>query len=250
MARSLAPLSDDWSTALCVVAHPDDMEYGAATAVARWTTERRQVAYALVTSGEAGIDGLDPATCGPLREAEEIAGARLVGVEEVEFLGHPDGVVDGGLPLRRDLARVIRRRRPELVVGINFRLSFADPADPAAGGGAFNMADHRVVGLALLDAARDAGNRWIFPELADEGLEPWAGVRWAAFAGSPRATHFVDVTGHLDRGIASLAAHRAYLEGLGGGDMTDPGAFLTPMAEAVGARVGVPHAVSFEVFDL
>ena len=74
--------------------------------------------------------------------------------------------------------------------------------------------DHRVVGLATLDASRDAGNRWIFPELADEGLEPWPGVRYVCFAGALQPTCGVDVTGFVERGIAFLRARRAYMQGL------------------------------------
>src|SRR6187397_2512718 len=121
--RNTADMPDDletfprgWSSALCIAAHPDDLEYGTASAVAAWTAAGKTVTYLLVTSGEAGIDSLDPAECGPIREAEERAGAAEVGVTEVEFLHYPDGVVEYGLPLRRDIAAVIRRRRPELVV--------------------------------------------------------------------------------------------------------------------------------------
>ena len=79
----LAPFPDDWQTALCIAAHPDDLEYGTSGAVAAWTRAGKTVSYLLVTSGEAGIDGLDPADCGPLREAEERAGAAVVGVDDV-----------------------------------------------------------------------------------------------------------------------------------------------------------------------
>jgi LmbE family N-acetylglucosaminyl deacetylase len=232
----------DWQRALAIVAHPDDLEYGMASAIARWTSEGREVAYVLVTSGEAGIDGIAPEDCGPLREAEERASAAVVGVSSVEFLGHRDGVVEYGLPLRRDLARAIRSHRPELVVTANRHLHWP-------GGGGFNMADHRHVGLACLDAARDAANRWIFPELLDEGAAPWNGARWVAFGGSPEATHAVDVTGFLAKGIESLEAHEAYLRGLGG-DFPAPTEFLTSIAEATGPRLGVRHAVAFEVIAI
>lgn len=157
-----------------MVAHPDDMEYGAAAAVARWTAQGKTVVYAMVTSGEAGIDGIDPAESGPLREAEQIASAALVGVDTVEFLHHPDGVLEYGLPLRRDIARLIRRHRPEIVITTNFRDTY--------GGTVPNQADHIAAGRATLDAIRDAGNRWVFRELLEEGHQPWDGVRqlWAA----------------------------------------------------------------------
>src|SRR5512139_2581977 len=121
---TLKPLDESWSTALAVVAHPDDLEYGAAAAIARWTAQGKRVAYCLATSGEAGIDGLSPEQAGPLRETEERASAAIVGVETVEFLGHPDGVLEYGLPLRRDIARAVRRHRPEVVITINHRESW------------------------------------------------------------------------------------------------------------------------------
>jgi LmbE family N-acetylglucosaminyl deacetylase len=221
----LAPLPDDWDRALCIVAHPDDLEYGAAGAVAMWTTSGRQVAYLLATRGEAGIDGIDPATCGPLREAEQRAAATIVGVDVVEFLDHRDGTLEHGLPLRRDLAAAIRRHRPELVVTLNHHDSW--------GPGSWNTADHRALGRAVLDAAGDAGNRWIHTELADGGLQPWGGVRWVAVAGSPHPTHAVALTPDaLDRAVESLAAHAEYLRGLGPGPMSDPGEFLRANARA------------------
>src|ERR1700712_4762991 len=97
---------------LCVVAHPDDLEYGPAAAVADWTDAGHEVIYLLVTRGEAGIDGIEPSISGPLREAEERAGGLHVGVTQVEFLDHRDGVIEYGLPLRRDIAAKIREHKP------------------------------------------------------------------------------------------------------------------------------------------
>jgi LmbE family N-acetylglucosaminyl deacetylase len=237
MTDSLAPFPYDWSTALCIAAHPDDLEYGTAAAVAAWSRAGKSVSYALVTSGEAGIDSLDPAECGPLREAEERAGGIEVGVTEIEFLGHPDGAVEYGLPLRRDLARVIRRHRPDLVITGNPDLR------PAWGG--IDQADHRAAGLAGLDATRDAGNRWVFRELLDEGLEPWQ-VRYVAFTAPTRPTHAVDVTDSLEQGIASLRAHERYLAGLGDA-FPDPGDLLRGFAKTTGERFGGRPAVAFEL---
>jgi LmbE family N-acetylglucosaminyl deacetylase len=241
MPEPLPPLPEDWERALCVAAHPDDLEYGMASAVARWTSQGKQVAYVLATRGEAGIDGMDPAEAAPLREQEERAGAREVGVGTVEFLDHRDGVVEYGLPLRRDLARAIRRHRPEVVVGGGYEV--------LAMGRYLDQADHRAVGLATLDAVRDAGNRWVFPELTDEGLEPWNGVRYLCLGGTNGGTHGVDVTGFLDRGTASLEAHRAYIDGLGDASF-DPAEFLRGMTATFGEQAGVPNAVVFEVHEL
>jgi LmbE family N-acetylglucosaminyl deacetylase len=107
-------------------------------------------------------------------------------VSDVRFLAYPDGVVEYGLPLRRDIARAIRQARPTIVITGNFH-----DADAI---GTPNQADHIATGRAVIDAIRDAGNRWLFPELLDEGLEPWGGVRAVFVAGSPIAGHGVDVT--------------------------------------------------------
>ena len=128
-----------------------------------------------------GLVAFNIEQAGPLRRDEEIASAAVVGVDTVEFLGLPDGLVTEDLDTRRLLAASIRRHRPEIVICPNFRESWGMPS--------WNHVDHRKVGVALLDATRDAGNRWIFPELIDEGLEPWSGVRFVAFSGSPQATH-------------------------------------------------------------
>jgi LmbE family N-acetylglucosaminyl deacetylase len=234
---TLVPFPDDWSRALCIVAHPDDLEYGAAGAIARWTASGKHVSYLLVTRGEAGIDGMDPAEAGPLREAEERASAAVVGVDTVEFLdGHVDGVVEYGLPLRRDLAAAIRRVQPDLVVAMNHTETW--------GGLSFNMADHRHVGLAALDASRDAGNRWIFP---DAGA-PWTGVRRVAMGGSPTPTHYVDLGDAIETSIASLREHAAYIAGLG--TDFDPDAFLRGNAAAAGALAGCEYAVAFQLYEL
>ncbi|MFF0861135.1 PIG-L deacetylase family protein [Nonomuraea sp. NPDC050227] len=203
MAQRLEPMPADWQRALAVVAHPDDLEYGCASAVATWTDAGREVSYLIATRGEAGIDTLDPAACGPVREREERASAAVVGVTTVEFLDHADGVVEYGTALRRDIAAAIRRHRPELVITLN--------PDDTWGGTYWNTPDHRAVGRAVLDAAGDAGNRWIFP---DTDAAPWNGVRWVAVAGSNSPTHAVDVTDGLERGVRSLLEHRAYIEAL------------------------------------
>lgn len=238
----LDPMPDDWQRALAIVAHPDDMEYGASSAVAAWTDAGKEVAYVLVTRGEAGIDAMSPAQAGPLRVEEQRAACRAVGVETLEFLDHADGVIEYGLALRKDIAASIRRHRPELVITGNYHDRFQ--------GGGLNMADHVAVGRAVIDGVRDAGNRWVFPELRDGGHEPWAGVRWVAVAGSPIPTHAVDITGTLDRGIASLAAHRIYLEGLGDGPMSDPAAFLRMVAEQTASQFNGRLATSFELLEM
>ncbi|MEU4420952.1 PIG-L deacetylase family protein [Actinoplanes sp. NPDC024001] len=236
----LQPVDEDWQRALAIVAHPDDLEFGAAAAVARWTRQGKEVVYVLLTSGEAGIDAMDPAEAGPLREQEQRDSAAIVGVSQVEFLGLPDGVLEYGLPLRRELSRLIRRYQPEIVITTNFRDSWDEAGD------ALNMADHIVTGRAVLDAVRDAANRWVFRDQIDGGLEKWGGVRQVWASSSPRAKHAVDTTDTFDLGVRSLQAHAAYLRGLGGS--FDAEEFLEGAARQTGSRLGVKYAAGFEVF--
>ena len=237
----LKPLPEDWTRALAIMAHPDDIEYGSAAAVARWTGQGKEITYIMVTSGEAGIDGQPPDECRKLREAEEIEAARIVGVSQVEFLGFPDGVVQYGLELRAAVARVVRKYRPEIVITGNFRDTF--------GPGALNQADHIAVGRAVLDGVRDAGNRWVFTEQLVDGLEPWGGVRAVWAGGSPEARHGVDTTATFDKGVESLKAHKAYIAGLGW-DGWDEREFLEGFGRMAGARLGSTFGTSFEVYSM
>ena len=237
---TILPVPENWQKALAIVAHPDDLEYGGASAVARWTAQGKEVVYLMVSRGEAGIDSMEPAIVGPLRSQEEIAAAAVVGVKVVEFLDYPDGIIEYGLPLRRDLSRAIRRHRPEVLVTINYGLKFSS--------GHLNMADHRNVGLAILDAARDAGNRWIFPELAKEGLEPWNGVRFVAVMGVDRSSsrHGIDISGFLESGLDSLRQHRAYLDNLET-SAEETYRFLTAHAREAGQMMGCEHGTLVEL---
>jgi LmbE family N-acetylglucosaminyl deacetylase len=239
--EKLEPLPEDWQRMLCVVAHPDDLEFGAAAAVARWTGQGKDVVYCMVTSGEAGIDAMPPDECRRVREAEQVESARVVGVSEVDFLGQPDGILEYGVPLRRVITEVVRRHRPEIVVTGNFRDTW--------GGVNLNQADHIATGRAVVDAVRDAGNRWVFPEQLTDGLEPWGGVREVWAAASPQSTHAVDTTDTFDAGVASLEAHRAYIDGLGW-ENWDPREFLEGFARQTGQRLGTTFAAAFEVFPM
>jgi LmbE family N-acetylglucosaminyl deacetylase len=231
--------ADAFQRVLCVVAHPDDVEYGTSSAVAAWTSHGAEVAYLLLTRGEAGMDASAPDATAELRVREQVAGSHAVGVSQVDFLHYPDGVLVYSLEMRRDIARAIRRFRPDAVVVGTWEVEFV------AG---LNQADHRVAGLAALDAVRDAGNRWVFPELVEEeGLAPWS-PRWLLVSGDSRPTHGVDVTGDpLERGIASLEAHGEYLAGIPG--HPPPRLMLTGITALLGRRLGVAHAVLFRAFD-
>ncbi|HYG93673.1 MAG TPA: PIG-L deacetylase family protein [Nocardioides sp.] len=227
----------DFRKVLCVVAHPDDVEYGTSSAIAKWTARGVEVVYLLLTRGEAGMPN-PPEETARLRRAEQEAACAAVGVDTLEVLDHPDGVLQPSLDLRRDIARSIRRHQPDVVVTGTWEVEFV------AG---LNQADHRVAGLAALDAIRDAGNPWVFPELVDEGLAPWS-VRWFLVAGHTQPTHAVDVTGDpLARGVASLEAHKDYLAAIPG--HPPPAALIPAVARMSGGMVGVEAAVAFRAWD-
>ena len=237
----LEPLREDWERALCVVAHPDDLEFGCAAAIARWTGQGKDVVYCMVTSGEAGIDSMLPDESRRVREAEQVESARVVGVDKVDFLRLPDGVLEYGVPLRRAIAEEVRLHSPQVVITTNFRDTW--------GGVNLNQADHIATGRATLDAVRDAGNRWVFHDQLVGELEPWGGVGEVWAASSPDSRHGVDITDTFDKGVESLRAHAAYIAGLGWEDF-DPAEFLEGMARQNGQRMGVAHATSFEVFPM
>jgi LmbE family N-acetylglucosaminyl deacetylase len=196
---------------LVIVAHPDDVDFSAAGTVALWTDAGIEVSYCVVTNGDAGgFDESVPRTeIAPMRQAEQTAAAKCVGVSDVRFLGYPDGRVEATIALRRDLARVIRQVRPDRLLCPTPERNYARM--PAS------HPDHRAVGSAALDAVYpDARNPFAFPELlADEGLTAWT-VRevWLA---SATPNHWVDVTGTFARKVAALRAHESqtgHMDGL------------------------------------
>ena len=199
---SAEPLPDV-QRALCVLAHPDDVDFGSAGTVARWVDDGVEVAYLLVTRGDAGgFDDTPRERIPAIREAEQRAAAAAVGVKQVDFLdGYSDGTVTPTLALRRDIAAAIRRFRPDRVLTSSPLRRWellAGPSHP----------DHLAVGEATTCAVYpDSRNRFAFPELlAGHGLEPWT-VREMWYTGGPGPDHAVDITDTYPRKLAALRAH-------------------------------------------
>lgn len=183
------------STALVVCAHPDDVDFGAAGTVAAWTAAGDEVVYCVGTSGEAGQHP------GAVREAEQRAAAAEVGVAEVIFLGYPDGRLTASIELRRDIARVIRRVRPDRLLTWSPEINWDQVVT--------THPDHRAIGEAAFAAVYpDARNPYAHPELLAEGLEPWTVPElWLADGPARLRNRAVDVTAHFDRKLAALRAH-------------------------------------------
>ncbi|WP_018023579.1 PIG-L deacetylase family protein [Corynebacterium ulceribovis] len=187
---------------LVVVAHPDDAEYGLSAAVSLWTDTNITVDYLLLTKGEAGIRHLPPEKCAPIRRQEQQAACDTVGVQDLTMLNFPDGQLVYSLELRKAIAKHIRQRKPDTVIIANFDVEAY---------GSYNQADHRVAGLATIDAVRDADNPWLFTDL---GLATHKATRMLV-ANSAEPTHRQTVDeAHVAKGIKSLACHKVYFEAL------------------------------------
>lgn len=186
---------------LVVTAHPDDVDFGAAGTIATWTDAGVHVTYCIVTDGDAG--GFDPATprtaIAGIRQQEQTAAAKEVGVSDLVFLGYPDGMVESGLSLRKDISREIRRAKPDVVLCQSpvrdFTRIFA------------SHPDHLAVGEATMSAVYpDARNPFTFTELIDEGFD--AHTAWQVWImGGPNPNRFVDTTAQFERKIAALRSH-------------------------------------------
>lgn len=193
----------DVERVLVITAHPDDVDFGAAGTVATWTDQGIEVTYCIVTDGDAG--GFDPSIprseIGAMRRREQTAAAKQVGVDSLVFLGYPDGRLVVSLDLRRDLARVIRKVRPQRVLTQspqrNLHRIFASHPDHLAAGEA-----------ALCAVYPDARNAFTFTELMDEGLEPWT-VPEVWLMGGPNVDRVVDVTEQFDRKLQALLCHES-----------------------------------------
>ena len=221
---------------LCISAHPDDNEFTIAGSVARWAREGRHVSFCLVTTGGAGVNAHTPSPDGliPIREKETHAAARILGVKEVVLLGYADGTLQPTIGMRRDLTRVIRRVKPDVVV-------CSDPTVRFYGNAYMNHPDHRAVADAALDAVFPSSETSaIFPELLGEGLPPHK-VKQVFIAGSLDPDVFVDIAGTLAAKCRALKAHRSQV---GTGEWVDQ--LLKGWAARDGKRGGLRYAEAFK----
>ena len=187
---------------LVIIAQPDDPEFFCGGTVAKWSSEGHDVRYVIVTGGEKGSDDPDmtPAKLVATRRDEQRNAALVLGVHDVTFLSHVDGELLNSLDARRDIAREIRRAKPDVVVT-------TDPLTLNYGATRVNHNDHRKVGMAVCDAIFPAaGNRMYFPELLADGFEPHY-PREIYFAGAAQPNTLMDVTPHIDKKIAAIREH-------------------------------------------
>lgn len=220
---------------LVVSAHPDDIEFGSAASVARWVDEGAEVTYCIVTDGSTGTQDTELMgdKLAAVRREESIRAAEVVGVDDVVFLGYRDGYVEPTLGLRRDIARVFRRVRPH-------RMLAMDPT-PLPGDWFINHPDHRAVGQATLDITVTAGTTpGHFPELLEEGLPPWKGLREVYITGPGVRDFAVDVTTSIDRKIEALRCHASQID-------WDPEPMIRAWMASNGKQHGYEYAELFHV---
>ncbi|HUE08378.1 MAG TPA: PIG-L deacetylase family protein [Acidimicrobiales bacterium] len=230
---------------LVVTAHPDDVDFGSAGAVAAFTDAGLEVTYCIVTNGEAGGSdrAMSRSEMAALRQDEQRAAAAVVGVSDVRFLGHPDGRVQPTFDLRRDISRVIRQVRPQRVVTQSPErdLSFIYASHP----------DHLAAGEAALDAVYpDARNPFAHPELLEsEGLEPWTvNELWIMGPGRPADADSiaVETTNTVERKVSALMCHKS--------QMPDPpdaiAERIRSWAEAAGEAAGLTTGRSAEMYRI
>lgn len=224
--------------ALVVTAHPDDLEFGSAGTIAAWTDAGAEVTVCIVTDGSTGTQdrSLMGAPLSQMRKDESAAAAKVLGVSELVWLDYRDGYVEYTLELRRDIARVFRKYRPHRFMVMDTTPTIDDRF--------INHPDHRAVGHASLDVTLTAGTTpGHFPELLEEGLEPWRDLREVWIAGPAGGPRVVDVTATIDRKIEALMCHRSQV----GDNRDEIEKWLRARLAETGAKAGYAYGESFRV---
>ena len=225
----------DWAPAsmMAVFAHPDDAEFACAGTVAKWAGAGTAITYVVATRGDKGTEDPDmtPSRLAAIREAEQRDAGALLGVSDYEFMGYPDGYLQHTLELRRDITRLLRRYRPEVVVTFDPSVRFFKDFYP-------NHPDHRAIGDATVDAVfPSARDRLTFPELLTDGLEPHK-VAQLWLAGSNEPNVWVDITGTLELKQAAMLKHPSQFG-------TDVPEFAEQLARMDAVAPGFEFAESF-----
>lgn len=226
-------------SAMAIVAHPDDIEFGCAGTLARWALAGSRISYVICTSGDVGIDepGMTKARAAEIRESEQMAAAGIAKAAEVIFLREPDGILQPTLELRKRLVREIRRFKPEVIVT-------GDPTIVWAGEDYINHPDHRAASQAALDATFPAaGQPNLFEELEAEGFK----------AHKPRKVYvtewgqgdlYVCIDDTVEIKIEALRAHKSQMKDW------DPAERIKEWASQIAKGKEMKYAEAFRVITL
>lgn len=226
-------------SAMAIVAHPDDIEFGSSGTLARWAKHGAQICYVICTSGDVGIadTSITREEAAEIREAEQLEAARIAGVKDVVFLREPDGMLQSTMELRKKLVREIRRFKPEVVIT-------SDPTVLFPRSTYINHPDHRAAATAALDAVFPAaGQPHLFQELEEEGLKAHKVCKvyitsWAD------GTDFVSIDETIDIKIAALRAHKSQMKDW------DPEEPIKERAAQIAQGKEMSYAESFRVITL
>lgn len=226
-------------SAMIVMAHPDDPDFSCVGTIARWIRAGTRVCYVLCTSGDVGIaePGMTREKAAQIREAEQRQAAEIAGVQDVVFLGEPDGMLQPTLELRRKIVREIRRFRPEVVVT-------GDPTRVWSGNSYINHPDHRAASAAALDAVFPAaGQPNLFEEIADEGYQAHK-PRKVYVTTWDEADVYVNIEETIEIKVAALRAHKSQMKDW------DPEPRIKEWAAIRGEGKEMAYAESFRVITL
>jgi LmbE family N-acetylglucosaminyl deacetylase len=206
----MTAVSEEWEgikRILVILAHPDDPEFFCGATIARWTAAGHLVSDCVITTGGTGASDITISSedLAAAREVEQRAAAAILGVKSIRFLHHPDGYLIPNLEMRKEVVRVIRQERPDILVT-------CDPLNVFPGEAGISHPDHRAAGQIVVDAVFPAaGNAFFFPELrVEEGLDPHTVKEvWMSVTGVPNV--ILDVTDYWDRKIMALKEHKSQI---------------------------------------
>lgn len=231
---------EQYRRGMVVVAHADDAEWGCSGTVAKWCREGLEVVYVICTDGSKGSSDPDmtPERLADIRRKEQLAAANVLGLKEVVFLGYEDSMLQPTLELRRDIAREIRRHRPDILICPN-------PRRGLNGTGYIGHPDHLAAGEAALAAVFPAArDRLTFPELLAEGLEPH-NVREVLITDQQEPNKWIDVSDTIEIAIEALKQHVSQLKG-----GNEEGGWMREWRGRVGQHHGMKYAETFKHFHL
>jgi LmbE family N-acetylglucosaminyl deacetylase len=227
--------------ALGIAAHPDDLDFGAAGTMARWASEGVEVYYLIITDGSKGSSDrhIKAEDLIKIRQEEQKAAAKILGVKEVLFLNYEDGCLSCNLDVKRDVVRAIRKLRPDIVVTMDPTMTYV------ADRGFINHPDHRAAGQAALDAVFPLARDYLsFPELLAEGLEPHK-TESVLLINLEKSNHVEDISKTIQKKMDALGAHKSQMQ-----DLAATQKMMKEIAAETGARAGVSYAESFVRIDV
>lgn len=228
-------------TVLVVGAHPDDLEFGMSGTVAKWAAQGADCYYLLLTDGSSGTEDRHISTTDliKLRREEQQAAAKILGVKKVYFFDYPDGHLEITQELKRDIVRVIRETKPEVVMTLDPTMVYSEQY------GYINHPDHRAGSQATMDAVFPlARDHLSYPDLLAEGFEPHK-TQHLLLAHFEKQNYFEDITDHLETKLKALAAHSSQ-----GADVVETQAMMRGVAEQLGKQFGTKYAESFIRLDV